>query len=97
MLELLCADDADAGEYKKSHKSSRQRQRDAVSSQREKEEAAKRQWEGHRSSVSSHSSGDEVSLHSVFVVVLDTTCTPYVLWADCELLWFCSERGRSLF
>ncbi|KAI9527315.1 Potassium voltage-gated channel sub H member 2 [Dissostichus eleginoides] len=51
-------DDADAGESKKSHKSVRRRQRDSTKSQKQ-EEAPKRQWQAHRSSVSSHSSGDE--------------------------------------
>uniref|UniRef100_A0A4W6BW35 Voltage-gated inwardly rectifying potassium channel KCNH2 n=1 Tax=Lates calcarifer TaxID=8187 RepID=A0A4W6BW35_LATCA len=51
-------DDADAGEIKKSHKSVRRRQREAANNQKQ-EEAPKRQWEAHRSSVSSHSSGDE--------------------------------------
>uniref|UniRef100_A0A671YKE8 Potassium voltage-gated channel subfamily H member 2 n=1 Tax=Sparus aurata TaxID=8175 RepID=A0A671YKE8_SPAAU len=51
-------DDADAGEIKKSHKSVRRRQREAGNNQKE-EEAPTRQWESHRSSVSSHSSGDE--------------------------------------
>ncbi|XP_022609739.1 potassium voltage-gated channel subfamily H member 2 [Seriola dumerili] len=51
-------DDADAGEIKKSHKSVRRRQREAANNQKQ-EEASKRQWEAHRSSVSSHSSGDE--------------------------------------
>ncbi|XP_041824089.1 potassium voltage-gated channel subfamily H member 2 [Melanotaenia boesemani] len=52
-------DDADAGEVKKSHKSSRRKQREAANNQKEKEDATKRQWRAHRSSVSSHSSGDE--------------------------------------
>ncbi|XP_039982707.1 potassium voltage-gated channel subfamily H member 2 isoform X3 [Xiphias gladius] len=51
-------DDADAGEIKKSHKSVRRRKREAANN-RKQEEASKRQWEAHRSSVSSHSSGDE--------------------------------------
>ncbi|KAG7526910.1 potassium voltage-gated channel subfamily H member 2-like [Solea senegalensis] len=51
-------DDADAGEVKKSHKSVRRRQREAANHQKQ-EEAPKRQWETHRSSVSSRSSGDE--------------------------------------
>ncbi|XP_053198176.1 potassium voltage-gated channel subfamily H member 2 [Scomber japonicus] len=51
-------DDADAGEIKKSHKSVRRRQREAANNQKQ-EEASKRQWEAHRTSVSSHSSGDE--------------------------------------
>ncbi|KAM7370194.1 hypothetical protein PAMP_011465 [Pampus punctatissimus] len=51
-------DDADAGEIKKSHKSVRRRQREAANNQKQ-EEASKRHWEAHRSSVSSHSSGDE--------------------------------------
>nr|XP_020475083.1 potassium voltage-gated channel subfamily H member 2-like isoform X2 [Monopterus albus] len=51
-------DDADAGVIKKSHKAVRQRKREAAHSQTQ-EEAPKRQWEVHRSSVSSHSSGDE--------------------------------------
>ncbi|XP_041670270.1 potassium voltage-gated channel subfamily H member 2 [Cheilinus undulatus] len=51
-------DDADAGEIKKSHKSVRRRHREAANNQKQ-EEAPKRQWETHRSSVSSHSSGDE--------------------------------------
>ncbi|TKS88053.1 Potassium voltage-gated channel subfamily H member 2 [Collichthys lucidus] len=51
-------DDADAGEIKKSHKSVRRRHREAANNQKQ-EEAPKRQWEAHRSSVSSHSSGDE--------------------------------------
>ncbi|XP_049421428.1 potassium voltage-gated channel subfamily H member 2 [Epinephelus fuscoguttatus] len=51
-------DDADAGEIKKSHKSVRRRQREAANNQKQ-EEASKRQWQAHRSSVSSHSSGDE--------------------------------------
>lgn len=59
----ICPDDADAGEIKKSHKSVRRRQREAASNQKQ-EEATKRQWESHRSSVSSHSSGDEVSFSS---------------------------------
>ncbi|XP_069007336.1 voltage-gated inwardly rectifying potassium channel KCNH2 [Embiotoca jacksoni] len=50
-------DDADAGEIKKSHKSVRRRQRETGANQKH-EEAPKRQWR-HRSSVSSHSSGDE--------------------------------------
>lgn len=58
-LAHLCPDDADAGEIKKSHKSVRRRQREAANNQKQ-EEAQKRQWEAHRSSVSSHSSGDEV-------------------------------------
>ncbi|KAM6900491.1 voltage-gated inwardly rectifying potassium channel KCNH2 [Xenentodon cancila] len=52
-------DDADAGEIKKSHKSMRQRHREAPNNQKEKEEASQKQWGAHRSSVSSHSSGDE--------------------------------------
>ncbi|XP_068565675.1 potassium voltage-gated channel subfamily H member 2 [Cebidichthys violaceus] len=51
-------DEADAGEIKKSHKSVRRRQRDAPKDQNQ-EGAPKRQWQAHRSSVSSHSSGDE--------------------------------------
>ncbi|XP_029385535.1 potassium voltage-gated channel subfamily H member 2 [Echeneis naucrates] len=51
-------DDADAGEIKKSHKSVRRRQREAANNQKQGE-ASKRKWEAHRSSVSSHSSGDE--------------------------------------
>ncbi|XP_026218750.1 potassium voltage-gated channel subfamily H member 2 isoform X2 [Anabas testudineus] len=51
-------DDADAGEIKKSRKSMRRRQRETANNQKQ-EEAPKRQWETHRSSVSSHSSGDE--------------------------------------
>nr|XP_046226841.1 potassium voltage-gated channel subfamily H member 2 isoform X2 [Scatophagus argus] len=51
-------DDADAGEIKKSHKSVRRRQREAANNQKH-EGAPKRKWEVHRSSVSSHSSGDE--------------------------------------
>ncbi|XP_044032324.1 potassium voltage-gated channel subfamily H member 2 isoform X1 [Siniperca chuatsi] len=51
-------DDADAGEIKKSHKSVRQRQREVANNQKQ-EEAPKCQWETHRSSVSSHASGDE--------------------------------------
>lgn len=58
-LGHLCPDDADAGEIKKSHKSVRRRQKEAAVNQKQ-EEAPKRQWEAHRSSVSSHSSGDEV-------------------------------------
>ncbi|XP_060921104.1 potassium voltage-gated channel subfamily H member 2 [Labrus mixtus] len=53
-------DDADAGEVKKSHKSVRRRQREAGNNQKQ-EEAPKCRWEPHRSSVSSHSSGDENS------------------------------------
>lgn len=60
-LEHLCPDDADAGEIKKSHKSVRRRQKEAAVNQKQ-EEAPKRQWEAHRNSVSSHSSGDEVWL-----------------------------------
>ncbi|XP_075903842.1 voltage-gated inwardly rectifying potassium channel KCNH2 isoform X3 [Nelusetta ayraudi] len=52
-------DDADAGEIKKSHKSVRRRQREAAVNQKQDEAAAKRQWQVHRSSMSSHSSGDE--------------------------------------
>ncbi|KAF3703314.1 Potassium voltage-gated channel subfamily H member 2 [Channa argus] len=51
-------DDADAGEIKKSRKSMRRRQRETANNQKQ-DEASKRQWETHRSSVSSHSSGDE--------------------------------------
>ncbi|XP_058481357.1 potassium voltage-gated channel subfamily H member 2 isoform X2 [Solea solea] len=51
-------DDADAGEVKKSHKSVRRRQREAANHHKQ-EEAPTRQWEAHRSSVSSRSSGDE--------------------------------------
>ncbi|XP_054863051.1 potassium voltage-gated channel subfamily H member 2 isoform X2 [Amphiprion ocellaris] len=51
-------DDADAGEIKKSHKTVRRRQREAASNQKQ-DEAPKRQWGAHRSSMSSHSSGDE--------------------------------------
>ncbi|XP_068437370.1 potassium voltage-gated channel subfamily H member 2 [Clinocottus analis] len=51
-------DDADAGEIKKSHKSVRRRQREATSNQKQ-EGAPERKWQAHRSSVSSHSSGDE--------------------------------------
>ncbi|KAM8731444.1 voltage-gated inwardly rectifying potassium channel KCNH2 isoform 2-T2 [Acanthopagrus schlegelii] len=51
-------DDADAGEVKKSHKSVRRRQREVGNNQKQ-DEVPKRQWEAHRSSVSSHSSGDE--------------------------------------
>ncbi|XP_074477387.1 voltage-gated inwardly rectifying potassium channel KCNH2 isoform X2 [Sebastes fasciatus] len=51
-------DDADAGEMKKSHKSVRRRHREAANNQKQ-EEAPKRQWQAHRDSVSSHSSGDE--------------------------------------
>lgn len=58
-LAYSCADDADAGEIKKSRKSMRRRQRETANNQKQ-EEAPKRQWETHRSSVSSHSSGDEV-------------------------------------
>lgn len=65
-LNLSCCDsaedDADAGEIKKSHKSVRRRQREAAVNQKQEEAAAKRQWQAHRSSVSSHSSGDEVRL-----------------------------------
>ncbi|XP_034415871.1 potassium voltage-gated channel subfamily H member 2 [Cyclopterus lumpus] len=50
-------DDADAGEVKNSNKSVRRRQR-ATNNQKQ-EEAPKQQWQAHRSSVSSHSSGDE--------------------------------------
>lgn len=39
----------------------RRRQREAASNQKQ-EEAQRRQWEAHRSSISSHSSGDEVFL-----------------------------------
>lgn len=54
-------DDADAGEIKKSHKSLRRRQREAAANQKQEEAAAaKRQWQVHRSSMSSHTSGDEV-------------------------------------
>lgn len=69
-LAPLCPDDADAGEIKKSHKSVRRRQREGASNQKQ-EEATKRQWESHRSSVSSHSSGDEV-LRSLWSPVLYT-------------------------
>uniref|UniRef100_A0A3B3B570 Potassium voltage-gated channel subfamily H member 2 n=1 Tax=Oryzias melastigma TaxID=30732 RepID=A0A3B3B570_ORYME len=51
-------DDADAGEIKKSHKS-RRRQRDTANNQKDREEVPKKQWAGLRSSVSTHSSGDE--------------------------------------
>lgn len=57
-LTHICPDDADAGE-KKSHKSVRRRQREAANNQKQ-EETQKRPWEAHRSSMSSHSSGDEV-------------------------------------
>ncbi|XP_072234154.1 voltage-gated inwardly rectifying potassium channel KCNH2 [Leuresthes tenuis] len=50
-------DDADAGENKKSQKSLRRRQRE--NNQKQKKEASQSQWGTHRSSVSSHSSGDE--------------------------------------
>ncbi|CAG5895703.1 unnamed protein product [Menidia menidia] len=50
-------DDEDAGEIKKSHKSLRRKQRE--SNHKGKEDTPKRQWGAHRSSVSSHSSGDE--------------------------------------
>ncbi|XP_056155794.1 potassium voltage-gated channel subfamily H member 2 [Lampris incognitus] len=51
-------DSADAGEIKKSQKPVRRRRREAVSNQKQ-EEKLKPEWEGHRSSISSHSSGDE--------------------------------------
>ncbi|XP_026148436.1 potassium voltage-gated channel subfamily H member 2 [Mastacembelus armatus] len=51
-------DDADAGEIKKSRKSMRRRQREAAHNQKQGE-TPKAQWDAHRSSVSSHSSGDE--------------------------------------
>ncbi|XP_063768601.1 potassium voltage-gated channel subfamily H member 2 [Eleginops maclovinus] len=51
-------DEADAGESKKSHKTIRRRQRDSTKNKKQ-EEGPKRQWQAHRSSVSSHSSGDE--------------------------------------
>ncbi|KAM8881046.1 voltage-gated inwardly rectifying potassium channel KCNH2 [Synchiropus picturatus] len=51
-------DDADAGEVKKANKSVHRRQREVANNQK-REEAHKRKWEPHRSSVSSHSSGDE--------------------------------------
>ena len=66
-LAHLLPDDADAGEIKKSHKSVRRRQREAANNQKQ-EEASKRQWEAHRTSVSSHSSGDEVQLHYFLVI-----------------------------
>ncbi|KAM9712577.1 voltage-gated inwardly rectifying potassium channel KCNH2 isoform 2-T2 [Menidia menidia] len=50
-------DDEDAGEIKKSHKSLRRKQRE--SNHKGKEDTPKRQWGAHRSSVSSHYSGDE--------------------------------------
>ncbi|XP_024910447.1 potassium voltage-gated channel subfamily H member 2 [Cynoglossus semilaevis] len=51
-------DDAHAGEIKKSHKTVRRRQKETANYQKQ-EEATKRQWDMQRSSVSSHSSGDE--------------------------------------
>uniref|UniRef100_A0AAQ4QAC0 Voltage-gated inwardly rectifying potassium channel KCNH2 n=1 Tax=Gasterosteus aculeatus aculeatus TaxID=481459 RepID=A0AAQ4QAC0_GASAC len=51
-------DEADAGEIKKSHKSVRRRQREALGNQ-SRDGAPKRQWQAHRSSLSSHSSIDE--------------------------------------
>ncbi|XP_071384484.1 voltage-gated inwardly rectifying potassium channel KCNH2 [Centroberyx affinis] len=51
-------DDADAGEIKKSHKPLRRRRKEAANNQKQGE-GLKPDWEGHRSSVSSHSSGDE--------------------------------------
>lgn len=66
-LFFFFPDDADAGEIKKSHKSVRRRQREAANNQKQ-EEASKRQWEAHRSSVSSHSSGDEVQLCRFLVI-----------------------------
>ncbi|XP_033841871.1 potassium voltage-gated channel subfamily H member 2 [Periophthalmus magnuspinnatus] len=52
-------DDADAGEIKKSHKAIRRRQRDTSHTQRTEEIPQAREWTAPRSSVSSHSSGDE--------------------------------------
>ncbi|KAJ0059785.1 hypothetical protein NL108_012015 [Boleophthalmus pectinirostris] len=52
-------DDADAGEIKKTHKAIRRRQRDTSLSQRTEEVPQAREWTAPRSSVSSHSSGDE--------------------------------------
>uniref|UniRef100_A0AAQ5YIS8 Voltage-gated inwardly rectifying potassium channel KCNH2 n=1 Tax=Amphiprion ocellaris TaxID=80972 RepID=A0AAQ5YIS8_AMPOC len=61
-FNLRDVNDADAGEIKKSHKTVRRRQREAASNQKQ-DEAPKRQWGAHRSSMSSHSSGDEVRLY----------------------------------
>lgn len=58
---LVFLDDADAGEIKKSHKSMRRRQHEAAKNQK-KEELSKQRWQVHQSSVSSHSSGEEVFL-----------------------------------
>uniref|UniRef100_A0A3B4TBM4 Voltage-gated inwardly rectifying potassium channel KCNH2 n=1 Tax=Seriola dumerili TaxID=41447 RepID=A0A3B4TBM4_SERDU len=70
--------DADAGEIKKSHKSVRRRQREAANNQKQ-EEASKRQWEAHRSSVSSHSSGDEFPHILVICTLTDVSHTHSVL------------------
>lgn len=80
----LCPDDADAGEIKKSHKSVRRRQREAANNQK-REEALKRQWEAHRSSVSSHSSGDEVLLFLPMVVLNSTIKSCVNVWDLCLL------------
>lgn len=80
----LCPDDADAGEIKKSHKSVRRRQREAANNQK-REEALKRQWEGHRSSVSSHSSGDEVLLLLPMFVLNSTIKSCVNVWDLCLL------------
>lgn len=47
----------------------RRRQRETAHNQKQ-EEASKRPWGAHRSSVSSHSSGDEVRLHTATVTVM---------------------------
>ncbi|KAM4606608.1 voltage-gated inwardly rectifying potassium channel KCNH2 [Polymixia lowei] len=52
-------DDADAGEVKKSQKPVRRRRRGEAANNQKQEEGLKPGWEAHRSSVSSHSSGDE--------------------------------------
>lgn len=84
VFPLLCPDDADAGEIKKSHKSVRRRQREAANNQK-REEALKRQWEGHRSSVSSHSSGDEVLLLLPMFVLNSTIKSCVNVWDLCLL------------
>lgn len=80
----LCPDDADAGEIKKSHKSARRRQKEAANNQK-REEALKRQWEAHRSSVSSHSSGDEVLLLLPMFVLNSTIKSCVNVWDLCLL------------
>lgn len=72
----------------------RRRHRETANNQKEKEETSKRQWGAHRSSVSSHSSGDEVG-----VMVRVATLSHFMFcMADQEvysLSWMYFNRGKS--